>query len=75
MAEDRLVSDVLADIADFDTGSLSHPYVRDLQGGDYHPLDRKIGGSDENTYHTRDYYTPKSSQSSPPKERPKEKKP
>lgn len=72
-SEERIISEVIKDISDYDTGSLSSTYVRDLDGDDYHPLDRKIGGSDENTYQTRDHYKPKSFQNTPPKERPKDK--
>ena len=73
MAEEQLISDVLKDISDYDTGSLLNTYVRDVDGDDHHPLDRKLGGSDENTYQTRDYYKPKSTKNTLPKERPKDK--
>lgn len=55
-SEDRLMSKVLEDIIDYDTGSLANSSVHNLDGGAYHPFDRRIGGSDEDTYQSQNCY-------------------
>ena len=48
--EEQMIWAVINDIVDYDCTSFATSSERVFDGSEYHPYDRRLGGSDSNTY-------------------------